>query len=68
MCSDVQYQVALELPNLLESVIDIGFPVVRPDGRWSVYGNMITKFCGMGRFISYGAPQTHASRARGAVL
>ena len=31
----------------------IGVPVVRTDGRsfgWSVYGHVITKFSGMGRF------------------
>ena len=38
------------LPNWLESVrLNIGFPVVRTDGR-VVYGHVITKFSGMGRF------------------
>ena len=38
------------LPNWLESVrLNIGFPVVRTDGR-AVYGHVITKFSGMGRF------------------
>ena len=36
---------------------NIGFPVVRTDGR--AYGHVITKFSRMGRlphFLSYGAP------------
>ena len=38
------------LLNYLESVrVNIGFSVVRRDGR-SVYGQVITKFSGMGRF------------------
>ena len=38
------------LPNKLESVrLNIGYPVVQTDGR-SVYGHVITKFSGMGRF------------------
>ena len=44
--------------------VNIGMPVVRMDGR-SV-GHMITKFSGMGRFISHGAPL--ARFARGAPL
>ena len=30
--------------------VNIGFPVVWTDGRRSVYGHVITKFSGMGRF------------------
>ena len=38
------------LPKWLESVkVNIGFPVVRTDGRL-VYGHVITKFSGLGRF------------------
>ena len=38
-------------PKLAKCVrVNIGFPVVRTDGRRSVYGHVITKFCGMGRF------------------
>ena len=38
-------------PKLAKSVrVNIGFPVVRTDGRRSVYGHVITKFSGMGRF------------------
>ena len=38
------------LLNYLESVrVNIGFSVVQRDG-WSVYGQVITKFSGMGRF------------------
>ena len=49
-------------PKLAKSVrVNIGFPVVRTDGRRSVYGHVITKFSGMG---SYGAPPTRALRAR----
>ena len=52
---DLQYVCNLSftvLPNYLESVrLNIGFPVVRTDDRRrSVYGHVITKFCGMGRF------------------
>ena len=41
--------------KLAKSVrVNIGFPVVRTDGRRavgrSVYGHVITKFSGMGRF------------------
>ena len=37
-------------PKLAKSVrVNIGCPVVRTDGR-SVYGHVITKFSGMGRF------------------
>ena len=45
--------------------VNIGFPVVRTDGR--AYGHVITKFSRMGRlphFLSYGAPSTRALRAR----
>ena len=42
------------LPNWLESArVNIGMPVVRTDGRSfvrSVYGHVITKFSGLGRF------------------
>ena len=38
-------------PKLAKSVrVNIGFPVVRTDGGRSVYGHVITKFSGMGRF------------------
>ena len=38
-------------PKLAKKVrVNIGFPVVRTDGRRSVYGHVITKFSGMGRF------------------
>ena len=46
--------------------VNIGFPVVRTDGR--AYGHVITKFSRMGRlphFLSYGAPSTRARFARG---
>ena len=50
---DVQYvrNISLPvLPNWLESVrLNISCPVVRTDGR-AVYGHVITKFSGMGRF------------------
>ena len=50
---DVQYVCNISLPvlpNWLESVrLNIGYPVVRTDGR-AVYGHVITKFSGMGRF------------------
>ena len=40
----------LVLPNWLESVrLNIGCPVARTDGR-AVYGHVINKFSGMGRF------------------
>ena len=39
------------LGTRLESVrLNIGFAVVRTDGRAAVYGHVITKFSGMGRF------------------
>ena len=44
--------------------VDVGFPVVRTDGR--AYGHVITKFF-LGRlphFLSYGAPPTRALRER----
>ena len=34
------------------------------EGGRSVYGHVITKFSGMGRLYSYGAPSTRALRAR----
>ena len=44
-------------PKLAKSVrVTIGFPVVRTDGGWSVYGHVITKFSGMGRFTYHSAP------------
>ena len=49
--------------------VNIGFPVVRTDGR--AYGHVITKFSRMGRlphFLSYGARSTRALRAGGAPL
>ena len=45
--------------------VNIGFPVMRTDGR--AYGHVITTFSRMGRlphFLSYGAPTTRALRAR----
>ena len=46
---DVQ-SVYPRLPKQLKSVkVNIGFPVVRTDGR-SVYGHVITKSSEMGRF------------------
>ena len=45
--------------------VNIGFPVVRMDGR--AYSHLITKFSQMGRlphFLSYGAPSTRALHAR----
>ena len=52
--SSICNQISPELPNQLESVrVNIGFPVVRTDGRSfgrSVYGHVITKFSGIGRF------------------
>ena len=52
-------------PKLAKSVrVNIGFPVVRTDGR-SVYGHVITKFSGMGRFTKlWGSAHARASRAR----
>ena len=47
----------------------VGVPVVRTDGR--AYGHVITKFSrigGLPHFLSYGAPSTRASPARGAPL
>ena len=41
--------------------VNIGFPVVRTDGR--AYGHVITKFSrigGLPHFLSYGAPSTRA--------
>ena len=39
------------LPKKLESVrVNIGIPVVRTDGLRAVYGHVITKISGMGRF------------------
>ena len=54
------------LPKYLESVkVNIGFPVV----RGSVYGHVITKFSGMGRFTKlWGSAHARAKRARGAPL
>ena len=49
--------------------VNIGFPVVRTDGR--AYGHVITKFSRMGRLphlLSYGAPSTRALCAGGAPL
>ena len=55
--------------------VNIGFPVVRTDGRSavggrrSVYGHVITKFSGMGTFTKlWGSAHARASRARGAPL
>ena len=49
-------------PKLAKSVrVNIGFPVVRTDGRRSVYGHVITKFLG---WVAMGLRQ----RARGAPL
>ena len=55
--------------------VNIGYPVVRTDGRSavggrrSVYGHVITKFSGMGRFSKlWGSAHERASRARGAPL
>ena len=45
--------------------VNIGYPVVRTDGR--AHGHVITKFSWMGRlphFLTYGAPPTRALRAR----
>ena len=58
---DVQYVCNISLPVLPDYLVrlNIGFPVVRTDGR-AVYCQVITKFSGMGRFIypwcSAGAP------------
>ena len=49
--------------------VNIGFPVVRMDGR--AYGHVITKLSQMGRlphFLRYGALSTRALRAGGAPL
>ena len=62
--------------KLAKSVrVNIGCPVVRTDGRSavggrrSVYGHVITKFSGMGRFTKlWGSAHARASRARGAPL
>ena len=56
-------------PKLAKSVrVNIGFPVVRTDGR-AVYDHVITKFSGMGRFTKqWGSAHARASRARGAPL
>ena len=40
------------------NIVNIGGPVVRTDGRRSVYGHVITKFSGMGRFTKLWAPPT----------
>ena len=55
-------------PKLAKSVrVNIGYPVVRTDGRRSVYGHVVTKFSGMGRFTKlWGSVHARASRARGA--
>ena len=50
--------------------VNIGCPVVRTDGGRAsgqlVYGHVITKFSGMGRFTKiWGYAQARASRARG---
>ena len=45
----------------VDSLVNIGFPMVRTDGR--AYGHVITKFSWMGRLphvLSYGALPTHA--------
>ena len=56
-------QFSLGLPNQPESVrVNIGFPVVRMDGR--AYGHLITTFSRIGRlphFLSYGAPSVGSS-------
>ena len=50
------------LPNWLESErLNIGCPVVQMDGR-AVYGHLITKFSGMGDFLTHGAPQARFAR------
>ena len=60
----------ISLPVLrkwLESVkLNIGFPVVRTDGR-AVYGHVINKFSGMGRF-TYPWCAAGALRARAPLL
>ena len=43
-------RVAFGLPYPLIELFYIGMPVVRTDGGRSVYGHVITKFSGMGRF------------------
>ena len=60
------------LSNLLESVrLTIGCPVVRTDGRAAggraVYGHMITKLSGMGRFTTHGASQAREARQSSAI-
>ena len=48
------------LPNWLESVrLNIGFPVVRTDGR-AVYGTLLPDFLGWVDLFSYGAPLARA--------
>ena len=62
--------------KLAKSVrVNIGYPVVRTDGRSavggrrSVYGHVITKFSGMGRFTKlWCSAHARAKRARGAPL
>ena len=49
----------------VDSLVNIGFPMVRTDGR--VYGHVITKFSWMGRLphvLSYRAVPTHALHVR----
>ena len=41
---------------MLIELFYIGMPVVRMDGGRSVYGHVITKFSGMGRFTYHSAP------------
>ena len=53
--------------------VNIGFPVVRSDGRAAggraVYGHVITKFSGMGRFTQlWGSAHACVLRARRAPL
>ena len=56
-------------PKLAKSVrVNIGFPVVRTDGRRSVYGHVITKLLGLVDLLRYGAPPTRARSASGAPL
>ena len=55
----------IELPYLLIELFYIGMPMVRTDGRRrSVYGHVITKLSGMGRFTYPTAALARASRAR----
>ena len=53
------------VPKLAKSVrVNIGCPVVRTDGRRSVYGHVITKFSGMGRFTKlWGSAHEREARA-----